>query len=340
LRYYCTYFDHRYLPKGLALLESLRAHATPFELWIFCLDEACHAVLRELATPELQLVRLSELENWAPDLSAAKATRSLIEFYFTLTPFLPRFVMAHRPEANLVTYVDSDLYFFTSPESIFTDMGDAPAALIEHRFRPALRDLERWGKFNVGFLPFRSDPRGLRILDWWRDRCVEWCFDRLEGDRFADQKYLDVWPNLFPEVHVVQNIGANVGPWNVGNYTISRVDGRTHVDDTPLCFYHFHALKRIAPWIYDPNLHFYATSPSAEIRKLIYEPYLRALGRAEQVTHRWLANRTGPSSSIRERQEPAASPLARLVQKQHRLRASIHQARRGDFIYFAAGRAL
>jgi hypothetical protein len=340
MRLYCTYFDHRYLPKGLALVESLRRHGAPFELWVFCLDEACHRVLAQLAMPEVRLVRLAELEASAPELTGVRPTRSLIEFYFTLTPFLPRYVMAQRPDAEVVTYVDSDLYFFSSPEEIFAEVGAASIGIIEHRFRDALKRLEQWGRFNVGFLPFRADADGLRVLDWWRERCVEWCYDRLEGDRFADQKYLDRWPETFRGVHVIQHKGANVAPWNVGNYRISARGGRIFIDDAPLVFFHFHGLKRIVRGIFDPRLDQYETLPGTEIKKLIYEPYLQALDRFERIVRERLTEGSGPEGTvIRQRVEKPKGVLERVRRRGEWLRGMMGRARRGELIFYAAGRA-
>ena len=35
---YCTYFDHRYLPRALLLHDSLMQHSRPFRLWALCMD--------------------------------------------------------------------------------------------------------------------------------------------------------------------------------------------------------------------------------------------------------------------------------------------------------------
>ena len=44
-RVYCTYFDHNYLSRGLALYHSLQRHAPGARLWVLCLSEACHRIL-------------------------------------------------------------------------------------------------------------------------------------------------------------------------------------------------------------------------------------------------------------------------------------------------------
>ena len=94
MRHYCTYFDHNYLAKGLALYRSLARHGRPFRLWVLCLSDACHAALKALAAPEMALVSLGELERFDPGLPGVKSGRSLVEYYFTCTPILPRYVMA------------------------------------------------------------------------------------------------------------------------------------------------------------------------------------------------------------------------------------------------------
>ena len=80
------------------------------------------------------------------------------------------------------------------------------------------------------------------MLQWWQDRCLEWCYAREEGGKFGDQKYLDEWPELFrDEVHVLRQTEKTLAPWNVAH--TSRIYGAV----APV-FFHFHSLK-----VYKPN---------------------------------------------------------------------------------------
>src|SRR5205823_14122047 len=103
MRYFCTYFDHQYSARGLALYQSLRRHCPEFKLWILCLDELSHSELTRLNLPEVSLLTLGELENGDAALLAAKENRSRIEYYFTCTPSLPLFILrADRSEERRV----------------------------------------------------------------------------------------------------------------------------------------------------------------------------------------------------------------------------------------------
>src|SRR3954464_10295675 len=92
-RVYCTYFDHNYLSRGLALYHSLQRHAPGSRLWVLCLSEACHRILVALDLPNILPVRLAELEAADPGVAATRSGRSAIEYYFTCTPAWMLFVL-------------------------------------------------------------------------------------------------------------------------------------------------------------------------------------------------------------------------------------------------------
>jgi hypothetical protein len=204
------------------------------------------------------------------------------------------------PQVDIITYLDSDLFFFADPAPVYTEMADYSIAIIEHRFLPQLRHAEKWGIYNVGWLSFRRDESALTCLRWWRERCIEWCYDRHESNRFADQKYLDDWPSRFRKVIVLQHKGANLAPWNLGNYRIHVDKGRIWVDEQPLIFFHFHRLKQITNWLYDPGLAGYKVKPFKVLQQHIYAPYIRTLLDITQQTSS-LLEQVHISSGIRNK---------------------------------------
>ena len=130
-----------------------------------------------------------------------------------------------RPDLDEVTYLDADLLFFDDPEPLFEAMGrrlgaDHAAPLRAQDTPPGdQRDLQR---------PVPRPSAATAAAGgapWWHDRCVEWCYYRLEDGKLGDQKYLDDWPERFEGVHVLEHKGGGLAPWNITQYDV-RADGR------------------------------------------------------------------------------------------------------------------
>ena len=278
-RYYCTYFDRNYLIKGLTLIESLERHEkTDFHIFVVCFDEITRIILDKLDIERVTTIPLHLLEQRDFPLLRAKQNRSLVEYYWTLTATVILRILEDNPEIDVLTYLDADLFFYSSPGPIFDEMGQNSILIHEHRFSPQQTFLEPYGKYNVGLLCFRNNANGLEAINWWRDRCIEWCYARLENGKYGDQLYLNDWPTRFQEVAVLQNIGAGVGPWNHIQYSFRTGKEGTGVlvNDTPLVFYHFHSFSFVRPEIIIPSR--FPTNPlTKDILRLCFIPYINAL---------------------------------------------------------------
>ena len=296
--HYCTYFDRNFLTRALALYQSLVRHSPPFTLWALCLDDEAYQTLEALHLEGIRTIRLSELEAADPELAAVKDSRSAVEYYFTCSPSLPRFLFQREGGIDLVTYLDADLMFYSSPGPIFDELGAGSVLIVPHRFPESLKHLEMYGTYNVGLLMFRNDERGLAVLNRWREQCLEWCFDRVEDGRFADQRYLDSWPGL-PGVVALEHPGAGLAPWNFMRYRIDLGVDPPRVDGRSLIFYHFQSVKEIRPGLWDIGLDKYAPM-DRELRAWLYRGYLRELRSASRRLAS-LGSGTAPSaSSIRQ----------------------------------------
>jgi hypothetical protein len=274
--HFCTYFDIHYAARGLALYRSLERWLTDFTLSILCFDDATFEVLSRLELENARLIRRDALEQSDPELHATRLERSRIEYYFTSTPSLPLYILDRQPDVGTITYLDADLFFFGDPTIACEELGQGSVLLTPHRFPEWLKHREVYGRFNVGLLSFRNDETGLAALRWWRKKAIEWCYDRVEPGRFAEQKYLDEMHERFTGVFVMENASAGLAPWNWMNHSLTSNGEVILVDQDPLVFYHFHGLKVLTPWLYDLQLRFYRPMPG-HLKRMLYGPYLRAL---------------------------------------------------------------
>ena len=276
---FCTLFDKNYCTRGLALYHSLLQQANHFTLWVLCMDDLVYDVLTKLKLPQVELIQLSELED--DELRQVKTTRTAVEYCWTLTPSLPLYILTHHPELDHITYLDADTYFFSSPQPLYDEWANQSILIVSHNYAPRFKSkVAESGIYNVEFLIFRNDTNGLECLHWWRERCNEWCYFRLEDGKLGDQLYLNDWPTRFRGMIVAQHLGGGVAPWNIERFRIHERNGQVYIDGKLIIFFHYHAFKWYSDKMYEPLLGYYYCPPV--VRQLIYQPYATALCQALQ----------------------------------------------------------
>ncbi len=243
---FCTLFDSNYLTRGMACYRSLEKHCNDFHLYIFAFDAKSFNVLKKLNYKNATIISLNEFED--EKLLSVKSTRSIAEYCWTSTSSTILYVLENFNVDNC-TYIDSDIFFYSSPKIIFDEMGDKSILLTEHRYSPKYNKELKAGKYCVQFVTFKNDERALKALKWWRDRCLEWCFNRFEDGKFGDQLYLDDWTERFEGVHVMEHLGGGLAAWNIQQYYFENLNGNligTEINSgkkfNPI-FYHFHYLR-------------------------------------------------------------------------------------------------
>lgn len=265
----------------MTLYRSLSKHCkNPFRFYVLCLDEDALNALKKLDEESIVPITLQDVEQWDQALLTAKRNRSRIEYYFTLSPVLPLYVLEHF-DVDIVTYLDADLMFFSSPDPIYEELGKCSVFVTEHRFSEKLQDSIKFGRFNVQCQAFRNDETGLACLYHWREQCLDWCYDRLEDEKFADQKYLDEWPDLYGENLVIcQHRGVGLAPWNVGDASMERVNDDFLIDGERLVFYHFHDLKILGSHLIRTGLGSYQVRLRSGLRDL-YVIYMEGMRKSK-----------------------------------------------------------
>lgn len=275
---FCTLFNSNYLSRGLALYESLQKHCPGFKLYVFAFDDNCYNFLKAQNHAHLVPISLQEFED--EQLLAVKPSRSMAEYCWTCTPSTILFCIA---KFNLpsCTYIDADMIFYNNPAILLAEMGNDSVLISEHRYTKLYDQSKLSGIYCVQFMCFKNTPQGIKVLNWWRNACLDWCYARFEDGKFGDQKYLDNWPTTFEGIHVMQNPGGGIAPWNVQQYDFKNSNGQLVLitkagkREYPVIFFHFHGVK------FYSNDTIALTSPIYEINKAVkdifYIPYIRTL---------------------------------------------------------------
>lgn len=235
MEHYVTLFDSLFLPQGLALHMSMERHAGSYSLWILCIDDAVFETLQRMNLPNVRLLQLSKLETG--EFIKIKADRTRAEYCWTLTPFTPRFVFEADATVQRVTYLDADMWFRRNPAPIFNELEASRKQVLitDHAYAPEYDHSFLSGQYCVQFMVFTREG-GEKVRKWWEDRCLEWCYARIEDGKFGDQKYLDDWLDRFPnEVHVLSDKELLLAPWNATRFPYGR----------SVCW-HFHSLRIVS----------------------------------------------------------------------------------------------
>ena len=226
---------------GMSLHHSLMTHAQPFHLWILCMDELVEEQLKAITLPQVSLISLKEIET--PELLNVKTQRGRGEYCWTITPFTFTAVFEKQSDIERVTYIDADLYFFRNPQILLKEFDESGKDIFitEHGYAPEYDQTLLYGRFCVQFLTAKNNKAALSIIFWWQQKCLDWCYAKLEDGKFGDQKYLDIWTELFSQnVWILQQKENTLAPWNINHFSKYLGNKLNPV------FYHFHSFRIVS----------------------------------------------------------------------------------------------
>jgi hypothetical protein len=280
---FCTLFDSFYLSRGLTMYDSLKHQIGEFHLYIFPFDELSFRILNELNLDNVTLVNQKKFETI--ELLEVKKKRSKAEYCWTCTSSIIAYVLDNYNVRDC-TYIDADLFFYNSPAILLKELTGGKTVLItEHRYSliSRLYDEKRAGKYCVQFITFTNDQESKIILKTWINQCIDWCYARYEEGKFGDQKYLDLWPDLYNSVLVSKHPGGGVAPWNVNQYRITKNEDllsgieRKSGKKFEIIFYHFHFVRFMDCGYIDLGWN----RIPVDIQSIIYVPYIMKLRETE-----------------------------------------------------------
>lgn len=248
---FCTLFDSGYLDRGLVAYYSLKEHCTNFHIYMVAFDEIAFKCLNKLQLKYCTVLLIDDIEN--DELRRIKKERSHTEYCWTCASYITFYVMENM-QVDHCTYIDADLMFYANPEKLVDELlvSGGSVQIVGHNFpdtKKYRRMSQKLGKYCVQFNTFMNDEKGKKVLREWMFSCIQQCSEKNDGKSFGDQKYLDNWERDYEGVHVLENRGGGVAPWNIGEYVLAENGKELLIRDQksgevfPLVFYHYHAFR-------------------------------------------------------------------------------------------------
>lgn len=257
-----TYFDKNYLSKFLNLKSSLDQFNIDYKFYVLCLDDFVYKFFKKNNFDNIEIILLNDVENKYDKLKIVKNNREIIEYYFTLSPFLPKYIFEEK-KINQIVYVDTDYYFFNNPTKLFNYSNDASVTIIRQNAS------KKYGKYNVGLIFFNFNfEETHKIINEWSNQCLENCSDQVMKNSYADQKYLDSWISKLKFIRIYEPEYSSLAPWDSNRAIEENIDN--------MVAFHFHALK-FNKDNFVTGFHNYNKKNSNKILEKIYNPYIRNL---------------------------------------------------------------
>lgn len=285
---FCTLFDSNYLDKGLVLYDSLDNVLEDFVIYILAMDDRCHKIIEGLKLSHAVIISLDSFED--EELKEIKSKRSWAEYCWTCTASLIDYVFETYAE-QYCTYIDSDLYFYQSPEILIEEMilNQCSVQVVKHGFGKRAKEKEKKkGKYCVQFNTFKNDSIGRKILGIWKKQCRNHC--SMEPGEMGDQKYITDWAEKYEKVHVLEHQGGGGAPWNIERYKYIQDEGKCIMlmDKRTkrifeLVFYHFHNLEYLDEQRVNINVNKSSLCVDKKLVEKIYIPYLKEINCKKQL---------------------------------------------------------
>jgi hypothetical protein len=238
---YFTTATTSYLPRALALAESLRRHHPGSRLTVGLVDRLEGAA----DTLDLRSVEIMSAEELGvPDLARRARRYDATELVTSLKPWFAERLLDRGAEA--VIFLDPDTWLTAPLDALEQEIARASLVLTPHWLTPLGPDqidrerrMLRAGVFNTGVMAISGSSEGRRFLAWWRSRLDRTCRSDPKRGYFVDQAIVNLAPIYFSDVLVCRDPGVNVAWWNLYERPVGWSGARFHAGDAPLRLFHF-----------------------------------------------------------------------------------------------------
>ncbi len=203
-----------YVPMARVMAASLRRHHPDVPVLLGLSDRGLHGSGEPFELVPLEELALPELERFL-----FRCTR--LEAAVAIKPFVLERALALGYDAAL--YIDVDMTALGDLSALLTAAERHAITLVPHLLEPltgadrVARELNilQSGVFNGGLVGVTNSETGRAFLRWWQRQLAVECRHSLAEGMHYDQRWLDLVPSYFEDVHLYDDPTVNVAHWNL-----------------------------------------------------------------------------------------------------------------------------
>jgi hypothetical protein len=248
-----------YLSHARVVARSFRAFHPEVPFFVLLADE-----VEGLFDPAGEPFRLLQLADvGVPALERIRFHYAQQPFSYALTPYLLARLLALG--AKRVLFFKQESLILDSHDDVL-DLLDRHAIVLTPHLTAPLSGPDRVaremvilqsGAFNVGMLGVSASREADRFLRWWQTRAYDHCLHAVPEGMHYEQRWLDLVPSYFDNVHLLRDSRFNVAHWNLPDRLVEIRDGLVFVDGRRCCLFRFSGYEPERPEVltkYSPRL--------------------------------------------------------------------------------------
>ncbi len=213
-----TIVAKNYFALALTLAESIKQHQPDIDFYILLADEA--DIETDFEGVNHILIQAKNID--IPLYYNLAFKYSVTEFCTAVKPFFFDYLFKHKNYEKII-FFDPDVYIYNSLDGIYDTLNENDVLLTPHILTAETNYTGNAsetttlfaGIYNLGFIAIKNSNDGLKIIEWWKKRLYDLCYQDKTDALFVDQKWIDYLPGFFSNISISRYLGYNIAYWNI-----------------------------------------------------------------------------------------------------------------------------
>jgi glycosyltransferase involved in cell wall biosynthesis len=241
-----TIVSRNYTAMARTLLQSFKCVHSDWDRYLLLADELGYGY--ETYPEEYRVITIKDIN--LPDFERFTFRYNLLELNTAVKPWMFDWLFSVQGYDRVI-YLDPDIYIYGRLDEVEQLLDQGGFMVLTPHLTSSLEDdrhpnelaIMNSGAYNLGFLALAQHGETNKFLKWWQGKLEFDCVVDFSRGLFVDQKWMDLAPGLYNDVHILRHPGYNVAYWNLNDRIVTEEQGKYKVNGQPLVFFHYSGIN-------------------------------------------------------------------------------------------------